>query len=185
MALWAAATSLRVRGDFVECGVNAGFVSSAIMQRLDWNGVGRRFYLVDTFQGPVLDQYSREEVDRGRRAVAEDALARGAYVTDLERVRANYSEWPNAVIVQGAVPEVLAELPPGPIAFLHLDMNCAFPERSALVYFWDRLSPGGIVLFDDYAYYGNEELSRAIDEIASDLEANVLSLPTGQGLIIR
>src|SRR6187431_759588 len=29
-ALWAAQTSLRVSGDFVECGVNAGFMSSAI-----------------------------------------------------------------------------------------------------------------------------------------------------------
>ena len=43
-ALWAAQTGLRVDGDFVECGVNAGFISSAIMQWLDWNRVGRRFY---------------------------------------------------------------------------------------------------------------------------------------------
>jgi hypothetical protein len=31
VALWAASAALRVPGDFVECGVNAGFVSSAIM----------------------------------------------------------------------------------------------------------------------------------------------------------
>src|SRR5258708_34978180 len=57
-ALWAAQTSLLVPGDFVECGVNAGFISSAVMQYLDWNRVGRRFFLIDTFSGPLLDQYS-------------------------------------------------------------------------------------------------------------------------------
>src|SRR5712692_7720191 len=31
VALWAARNAVRVPGDFVECGVNAGFVSSAIM----------------------------------------------------------------------------------------------------------------------------------------------------------
>ncbi len=60
-ALWAAQTSLRVDGDFVECGVNAGFISSAIMQGLAWNRVGRRFYLIDTFVGPVMEQYSALE----------------------------------------------------------------------------------------------------------------------------
>jgi hypothetical protein len=54
-------------GDFVECGVNAGFVSSAIMKKLQWNTLGRRFYLIDTFTGPVLTQYSQEEVQKDRR----------------------------------------------------------------------------------------------------------------------
>jgi hypothetical protein len=185
VALWAAATSLHVPGDFVECGVNAGFISSAIMQRLRWNTLGRRYYLVDTFSGPVLDQYSREEVERGRLSIAEDALRRGAYVTDLERVRANYAEWPNAIVVQGAVPEVLSTLPLGPIAFLHIDMNCAYPERAALEFLWPTLSPGGLVLLDDYAYLGHNEQAGAMDEAARGLEAEILSIPTGQGLIIK
>lgn len=62
VAFWAAAASLRVPGDFVECGVNAGVMSSAIMHRLHWNSVGRRFHLIDTFAGPVLEQYSSNEI---------------------------------------------------------------------------------------------------------------------------
>jgi hypothetical protein len=185
VALWAAGAASRVAGDFVECGVNAGFVSSAIMQRLDWGKTAKSFYLIDTFSGPVLAQYSREEIARGRTQIAEEALAEGAYVTDLERVRANYAEWPNVQIVQGAVPGVLAGLGIAQVAFLHIDMNCAYPERAALEYFWDRLAPGAMVLFDDYAYYGNEALAGAIDRAAADLGAEVLSLPTGQGLIVK
>ena len=121
VALWAAATALRVRGDFVECGVNAGFISSAIMRYLDWNAVGRQFYLVDTFSGPVMAQYSREEVDKGRAKIAEEALAAGAYVTDENRVRSNYSEWKNVSIVEGVIPEVLGTVAFADIAFLHID----------------------------------------------------------------
>lgn len=185
VALWAARAAARVPGDFVGCGGNAGFVSSAIMQLLDWAKIGKRFYLIDTFSGPVLSQYSAEEIDRGRERLAEEAIAKGAYLMDLQRVRANYAEWPNVEIVQGAVPGVLAPLGIGRVAFLHLDMNCAYPERAALEYFWDRLAPGGIVLFDDYAYFGNDALAAAIDSAAASLGADILSLPTGQGLIVK
>jgi hypothetical protein len=185
VALWAAATSLHVPGDFVECGVNAGFISSAVMSHLRWNTLDRRFHLIDTFSGPVLDQYSPEEIARGRLGLAVHALAAGGYVTDLARVRANYSEWPNAVVVQGAIPEVLSTLDIGPVAFLHIDMNCAYPERAALEFFWNHLSSGAIVLLDDYAYFGHEQQTNAIDSAVQGLGANVLSLPTGQGVIIR
>jgi hypothetical protein len=185
VALWAASTSLHVPGYFVECGVNAGFFSSAIMQYLDWNRVGRRYFLIDTFSGPVLTQYSDDEIAHGRLTIAEAAMARGAFVTDIDRVRGNFAEWSSAVIVQGVVPEVLFRLPSGQVAFLHLDMNCAYPERAALEFLWQRLSPGAIVLLDDYAYFGHDRQMRAIDEAARRLGVTVLALPTGQGMIVK
>jgi hypothetical protein len=185
VALWVAGAALRTAGDFVECGVNAGFVSSAIMQHLHWERVAKRFYLIDTFNGPVLTQYSSDEIREGRRDIAEEAVKRGAYVTDLERVQANYAEWPNTHIVQGTVPDVLPSTGIESVAFLHLDMNCAYPERAALEYFWDLLSPGAMVLLDDYAYFGNRLQAEAIDQAARPLGAKVLALPTGQGLIMK
>ena len=185
VALWAASTALRAEGDFVECGVNAGFISSAIMQSLDWRSIPRKFYLIDTFAGPVLAQYSPVEIERGRVEAARSALAAGAYVTNLDRVRDNFAEWPGAVVVQGVVPDILSSLDIHQVAFLHLDMNCALPEREALEFFWPRLSTGGIVLFDDYTYFGHDSQTEAIDAAARVLGAKILALPTGQGLIIR
>ena len=170
-------------GDFVECGVNAGFISSAIMQRLDWPRHDKRFFLIDTFSGPVLTQYAEQEAVRLK--IAEAAIAKGAYVTDLERVRANYSEWRNVEVIQGVVPDVLPVLAARSVAFLHIDMNCAFPERATLEHFWPLLSPGAMVLFDDYAYLDNNRATEAIDSAAALLGARILSLPTGQGLIIK
>jgi hypothetical protein len=185
VALWAGAAALRAPGDFVECGVNAGFVSSALMRFLDWRKIPRKFYLIDTFQGPVLEQFCAEEIAAGRAQIAKEFLAAGAYVTDVARVRDNFAEWPNAVVVPGTVPEVLPSLPIETVAFLHIDLNCALPERAALEFFWDRLSPGAIVLLDDYAYFGQQKQGEAIDSVAKRVGASVLALPTGQGLIIK
>ena len=49
IGLWAASAAARMPGDFVECGVNAGFLSSAILNYLDWASLDKHFYLVDTF----------------------------------------------------------------------------------------------------------------------------------------
>ena len=47
------------------------------------------------------------------------------------------------------------------------------------------MTQGGIILFDDYAYFGNDVLKKAIDEVATEIGTCVLSLPTGQGLILK
>jgi len=185
VALWAATMGLRVPGDFVECGVNAGFMSSAVMHHLQWRAIDRRFYLVDTFAGPPLKQYDASEVARGRRRLAEEALQAGAYVTDIDRVRQTFAEWPNAIVVQGVVPDILPMVRADAIAFLHIDMNCAYPERAAFEFFWSRLSPGAVVLFDDYGNRGHEAQGMAIDAAAASLGAHVLALPTGQGIVIK
>src|SRR5258708_17450130 len=51
IGLWLASCAARLSGDFVECGVAKGFLSSAIMKFLDWDRRGRTFYLLDTFYG--------------------------------------------------------------------------------------------------------------------------------------
>ncbi|HEX4136543.1 MAG TPA: TylF/MycF/NovP-related O-methyltransferase [Bryobacteraceae bacterium] len=89
------------------------------------------------------------------------------------------------LVVQGAVPQVLHTVNFGDVAFLHLDMNCALPERAALEFFWSRLSPGGIVLLDDYTYFGHDSQTEAIDSLSGRLGFRTLSLPTGQGLIVK
>jgi hypothetical protein len=185
VALWAAELATRAPGDFVECGVNAGMISSAVMRYLDWGALPRRYFLIDTFSGPVLSQFSAEEHQSGWVRLVEQQVASGGYVTDLERVRANFAEWPNAVIAQGTIPDVLPSVQASPVAFLHLDLNCAGPEAAALAYFWPRMHAGAVVLMDDYAHHGAEPQKRALDAWARQAGAAVLSLPTGQGLIVR
>ena len=59
------------------------------------------------------------------------------------------------------------------------------PEVAALNYFWPRLLPGAFVLLDDYAYSGFGEQKAAMDELARAKNIQILSLPTGQGLLVK
>jgi SAM-dependent methyltransferase len=185
VGLWAAACAARLTGDFVECGVNRGFLSSAIMDYLNWDSLGKHFYLLDTFRG--LDERIVSPADRASGALEknEKSLASGFYVQDMEEVRTNFSEWRNLSLIQGSIPETLPQVRAEKIAYLHLDMNCSAPEIAAVQFFWERLSPGAFVLLDDYAYYGYLSQKLAMDQFAEEKSVKIVSLPTGQGLLMK
>jgi hypothetical protein len=185
IGLWAAASASRLDGDFVECGVSYGFLSSAVMEYLDWDRLGKTFYLLDTFAG--LDPRYITDGERKGGAVkkSERNLRFGFYVSSVDRVRANFAQWRNHRIIVGSVPETLDQVDAPAVAFLHIDMNCAPPEVAALRFFWPRLSPGALVLLDDYAYRGADEQRLAMDALAGELGVPICALPTGQGLLIK
>jgi hypothetical protein len=185
IGLWAAASASQLDGDFIECGVNYGFMSSAVMEFLDWDRLDKTFYLLDTFAG--LDPRFITAVERQAGVLKgnEKHLRDGFYVSSVDSVRANFAQWRNQRIIVGAIPETLEQVDARAVAFLHIDMNCAPPEVAALRFFWPRLSPGAIVLLDDYAYRGYEEQRLAMNALASELGVLICALPTGQGLLIK
>ncbi|CAJ1510886.1 class I SAM-dependent methyltransferase [[Mycobacterium] burgundiense] len=185
VGLWAAKSASRLEGDFVECGVNFGFLSSAVMEHLDWDELGKTFFLLDTFAGIDPRFITDGERDAGAVKKSERSLQHGTYVSGVDSVRANFAQWRNHRIIVGAVPETLDQVDSDAVAFLHIDMNCAPPEVAALRHFWPRLTPGAFVLLDDYAYRGFDEQRRAMDELAIELNVPICALPTGQGLLVK
>src|SRR5271167_426244 len=51
VACWAAGHAKLLPGDFVECGVNRGGISRAVMEYTDFSNIDKRFYLLDTYCG--------------------------------------------------------------------------------------------------------------------------------------
>ncbi len=185
VGLWAASWASRLPGDFVECGVNRGFLSSAIMDYLTWDSLGKHFYLLDTFKG--MDERYISAQDRAAGAIRKNLtnLANGFYTSNTEEVRANFAEWKNLSLIEGAIPETLSQVQADQICYLHLDMNCSTPELAAAEFFWDRLTPGACLLLDDYAYRGYRAQKTTMDCFAQARGNMILSLPTGQGLLIK
>jgi hypothetical protein len=185
VGLWASTLCSRLKGDFIEFGVNKGFMSSAIMQSLDWNSQNKKFYLLDTFHG--LDERSVLDIEK-KEGILENnrqAISNGFYTTSIESVRANFSEWERVIIIEGAVPETLSLIDSNTFSFVHIDMNCAPPEVAALEFIWPKLEEGGVVLLDDYAFRGYHNQKLAIDRLGKKIGFETLSLPTGQGVIIK
>ena len=176
---WASGHAKHLDGDFVECGVWRGCMSTIIMRYHDWNSLDKRFFLLDTFTGPVDRYISDVEKANGY------TKASMAFEDCYDEVVRNFAEFERVSIVRGAIPETLAEVDTGAVAFLHLDLNCAPPEIAAIEHFWPLLVPGAVVLLDDYAYLGYEIQKAEMDRFAARVGVEVLSLPTGQGLILK
>ena len=185
VALWAASVAKSLRGDFVECGVNKGFLSSAIMQHLGWNDLDKTFYLLDTFAGPAEELLSEAERKAGYAERSKRGSDIGFYAQTVKDVQENFKEWTRVRIVQGTIPETLHLVDAESVSFLHIDLNCSQPEIAALDHFWPRITPGGMILLDDYAYVGFRLSKEAMDALAAKHSFKILSIPTGQGLIVK
>jgi hypothetical protein len=173
---WAGFHAMHLGGDFVECGVNRGFLSASVMSYLDFKSLrSRKFFLFDTYSGLVESLVTEEDV----------AAHRHEYTDCYDFVVEAFKPYPNVIIVRGVVPDSLRTVEIDRVAYLSIDMNCVQPEIAAMEYFWPKLVAGGIVIIDDYGFAGHEAQKRAADKFAEAVGAKILSLPTGQGLLLK
>ena len=179
LCCWAAANGARLDGDFVECGVNTGITSVAICNYVDFNRLGKTFFLFDTYNGIPIDQAS--EVERKARAEESARL----YDECFELAKRNFAPWPSCVLVRGRIPDTLACHEIKRVAYLHLDMNIAAPEIAAIEHFWPRLVIGAVVMLDDYGFAQFRPQKDAMDAWAVAHGVSVATLPTGQGMIVK
>jgi hypothetical protein len=176
---WAATVALRLPGDFVECGTNTGIFARSIISYTNFEKVqNKKFYLLDTYEGIPDGQHSPAE-----RELLGD-MNRG-YYNCWDVVQKTFAPFPNVVLVKGLVPDTLTRVPSEEIAYLSIDMNAVKPEIEAAEFFWDKLVTGALVVLDDYGFPPHIHQKRAFDEFARRKNVEILTMPTGQGLIVR
>ena len=175
---WAAKNALNVEGDFVECGVFKGFCSSVLMKYLDFQDLPRQAYLYDTFEG-LPEKTSTEQERRNWDYTHYDSEA------IYNGVREKFSRYKNVHIVRGIVPDSFAVAAPEKIAFLHIDMNSEMAEMLALEHLFDKVVPGGMIVFDDFGWTTNVNQMKAELAFMNQRGHHVLELPTGQGVVIK
>lgn len=169
---WAARSVLArgIAGDFVECACYKGVSARLICDYVGWADAGRRFFLYDLFEhDPAMSHHAMPEHGAGL----------------YERVKARFADLPNVIVTRGSVPDVLDQVAPERIAFMHIDMNNAESEIGALERLFHRLSPGGILILDDYGWRAYRQQKLAEDPWLAARGYSVLEMPTGQGLVIK
>lgn len=173
---WVGRQASRLPGDFVECGVARGGTAVLLLEYLGEAAFReRRFFLYDTFRG----------LDPSRSSARELEQTEGYYVDCYEDVRRLLAGRSCVRIIRGSLPDTLDDGAPERVSYLHIDLNAAEPERRTLEFFWDRLVPGAMVLFDDYGWVACAAQKSAIDEVLRNRGVEALTLPTGQGLAMK
>ncbi|MSO65210.1 MAG: hypothetical protein EXQ85_05335 [Alphaproteobacteria bacterium] len=102
-----------------------------------------------------------------------------------ERVATRFAAYSNVKVIKGVVPDVLAEVSPQKIAYLHIDMNSPAAELGAIEVLFDRVVPGGVIVLDDYGWLVFQKQREVEDEFMARRGHSILKLPTGQGMVIK
>ena len=158
-------------GDYVELGCHKGTTAKYVSERIDFKSLGKKYYLYDLFSWNEGDEHSHMP-GHDNPNMYEDVVTR-------------FSDQPWVSIIRGSVPESFDQGFPDKIAFAHIDMNHPKPESGALREVLPRLSDGGLIVFDDYGWWGYSAQKRALDPIAAEHDLKILELPTGQGLLLK
>lgn len=148
-----------VPGDIVECGVWRGGASFLMADVLDQRGeADRRVWMFDSFEGLPPPR----EID-GRRALEyaqnkDDPAYYDNCRAELEDVRTSartLGHEDRTEIVPGWFDDTLPKHHEriGPIALLRLDCDWHDPVELCLETLYDQVSPGGVVVIDDYYVY--------------------------------
>jgi hypothetical protein len=157
-----------VPGEVVECGVykGASLVRLASFRELLEAPDSRKVIAFDAFgRFPRTDDTEESVWVEGFERAGGDGLS----VTQLEQVFRRKG-FRNTEFVPGDINETVpayarahGELR---IALLHIDVDLYEPTATVLAHFFERVVPGGVVVFDDYGRVAGA--TRAIDEFLRD-----------------
>ena len=157
----------RLDGMFVCIGVSWGDDAVRILSEV---GPGNDYYLIDSWDG---------------RRTAANATVKAGYATEIEEVRARFTDYPNVRLIQGIAPAILSELPDGPIAWLHLDVGDSKTDIASLELLGSRIMPGGMVSTAAFGREHYDDADRAAFLAAAENAGLVpFGLPTGHMILM-
>ncbi|MHC4959671.1 MAG: TylF/MycF/NovP-related O-methyltransferase [Planctomycetota bacterium] len=160
----------KIPGDIVECGVwKGGSMMLAARTLMRLGDSKRHLHLYDTFEG--MSAPTDADVDfRGLRADDDMPNQIEHTLAGLEEVRQNLlgTGYPVDAVhfIEGKVEETIPAHTPERIALLRLDTDWYESTYHELVHLYPLLSPGGIVIIDDYGHWNGAR--RAVDQFMAE-----------------
>jgi hypothetical protein len=178
-----------IPGDVVECGVWRGGSMHAVARTLlEAGDTSRELYLFDTFEG--MTEPTELDVRRDGKAAADLLAAqdKSTFVwalASLDDVQAGLAQvaYPEDRLhyVVGKVEHTVPGELPERISILRLDTDWYESTKHELEHAYSRLSPGGVLIIDDYAHWAGSK--KATDEFVAALGEPLLLHRLGGGRI--
>jgi O-methyltransferase len=171
--------SKKLDGNIVEVGVWRGGTGALIARRAQLCEIECRVYLCDTFSGVV-------------KAGSEDWLYKGGEHADTSRqiveALVRTLGLRNVQILEGIFPDESAHaIPREQLKFrlCHVDVDVYESARDVVLWIWEKLAVGGIVVFDDYGFYGCSGVTKFVNEQARESGRLVLHNLNGHAIVIK
>jgi len=141
------------KGDIAEVGVYRGGTGKLIAMACP----DKKVHLFDTFSGmpkvnPSIDDHVEGEFSD----------------TSLKSVQAFLTDCGNVTFHPGLFPRTAQSIRDRRFCLVNVDADIYQSIKDCLTFFYDRLIPGGIMLFDDYEWWRTPGVKKAIDEFLSN-----------------
>ena len=140
----------RISGDFIECGVWRGGASIFARGVLDAYGeFDRKVWLADSFRGLPEPEPDSPDSEEGTEWHRYPELA-----VPLDQVKSNFTKYgllsDRVEFLEGWFSETLPDAPLGRLSVIRADADMYSSTVEILENLYDKLSPGGYVIIDDY-----------------------------------
>lgn len=159
-------------GDIVELGVfkGSGIATFSKFVRIFQPNSNKKIVGFDFFNVTdgkcAIKQY--EEVDE--KSMCEVYNRCHESELSLESVKNNLKHEP-CILINGdvckTIPEFLKKNPGFRISLLYMDLDLEIPTYESLKHLWDRILPGGIIIFDEYEHHIFSE-SNGVDKFIKE-----------------
>lgn len=170
--------ALKTPGDFLEVGVWRGGTGGLIAARAAEDTKEQRtVYLADTFTGVVKAGPKDRYYKGGEHSNTSVEHVEGV----LDSLAVN-----NTVILKGVFPDETGhELGESRLCFCHIDVDVYQGARDVTEWVLPRLNRGGIIVYDDYGFYGCEGVTEYVESIACHPELTFIHNLNGHAVLIR
>jgi len=103
--------------------------------------------------------------------------------SSFDRVQSLVKPFDNVTLKKGVFPASAAGLENERFSFVHIDVDIYQSVLDSCEWFYPRLLPGSVMIFDDYGFVSCPGASQAVDEFCAQQQVAKLYLGTGQALI--
>lgn len=171
--LWLICTQLTGDGDVLEVGSWRGGSGTLIAEAC----APRKVSLADTFRG-IVKVTGHDTYYKG----GEHANTSAKIVRDLV-ARAGLS---NVDLLEGVFPDDTAGLIAGSsFCLCHIDVDVYQSAKETFEWVWPRMVDGGVVVFDDYGFYGCEGVTDYVKELMQREGVIVVPNISGQAIVMK
>ncbi|MBF0145342.1 MAG: class I SAM-dependent methyltransferase [Magnetococcales bacterium] len=105
--------------------------------------------------------------------------------TSLQEVRDFLAPLPHVTLYPGVFPDTAGPIGDKRFGLVHVDVDIHQSVLECCRFFYPRLVPGGILVFDDYGFPKCPGAKKAVDEFFLDLPETPLYTASGQAIVVR
>ncbi len=165
-------------GNIIEIGVWRGGTGALIAKQAKRCGIEGRVFLCDTFTGVVKAGVKDSVYKNGEHADTSRQI--------VEELILNQLNLDNVELLEGIFPDQTGHLINDMhFRLCHIDVDVYQSAKDIVEWIWEKMVPGGIIVYDDYGFNGCDGITKYVNEQKILKDRLVIHNLNGHAIIMK